>query len=342
MPKISVVTSVYNCERFVGETIQSVINQTFTDWEYILIDDCSKDRSADIIQSFADKDSRIRLIRNEHNQGQCRNLNHGIQLAKGEYIARLDHDDLCYPERFQKQLDYMEAHKETVLCGCRMDMWQDGIVKPGENYPIFTPEEIRFSLMFGVFVIAHSSFFIRKSAMTENDIWYRKYLYAEDYDMQIRFLKVGNVASLPETLITYRVFPENCTHTYSDELKNSETIEIRKNYIQSLPLKGKEFLLKGLLHELKTRAELEGFTDAFSEYASYCGIEKWRGSCDSKKCLRLLFMYAYRFQPKSLALFVSYLKSPFRNLMWLLSLDGMSFTKRCILRRNKPVKLLEE
>ncbi|MBQ3799225.1 MAG: glycosyltransferase family 2 protein, partial [Treponema sp.] len=132
MPKISVVTSVYNCERFVGETIQSVINQTFTDWEYILIDDCSKDRSAEIIQSFADKDPRIRLIRNEQNQGQCRNLNHGIQLAKGEYIARLDHDDLCYPERFQKQLDYMEAHKETVLCGCRMDMWQDGIVKPGE------------------------------------------------------------------------------------------------------------------------------------------------------------------------------------------------------------------
>ena len=84
MPKISVVTSVYNCERFVGETIQSVINQTFTDWEYILIDDCSKDKSADIIQSFADKDPRIRLIRNVQNQGQCRNLNHGIQLAKEE------------------------------------------------------------------------------------------------------------------------------------------------------------------------------------------------------------------------------------------------------------------
>lgn len=337
MPKISVVTSVYNCERFIAETIQSVINQTCTDWEYILIDDCSKDRSAEIIQSFADKDPRIRLIRNEQNQGQCRNLNHGIQLAKGEYIARLDHDDLCYPGRFQKQLDYMEAHKETVLCGCRMDMWQDGVVSPSVSYPIHTPEEIRFSLMFGVFVIAHSSFFIRKSAMTDNDIWYRKYLYAEDYDMQVQLLRAGDVASLPETLVTYRVFPENCTHTYTDELKNSETTEIRRNYIESLPLAGKEFLLKGLLHELKTGADLEGFTEAFSEYAGYCGIQPSVTNRGDRKCLAFLFLFACSFQPKSPALLFTYLKSPYRSFPHLLSLNGMSFIKNCILRHNKSI-----
>ena len=113
MCKISVVTSVYNCEKYIKETIQSVIDQTYTDWEYIIIDDCSRDNSAKIIQSI--QDDRIRFIKNETNQGQCANLNKGIKLARGEYIARLDHDDICYPDRFVKQLKYMEQKRGTSI-----------------------------------------------------------------------------------------------------------------------------------------------------------------------------------------------------------------------------------
>lgn len=344
MPKISVVTSVYNCERFVGETIQSVIGQTFTDWEYIIIDDCSKDRSAKIIQSFADKDKRIKLHKNEINKGQCESLNWGIRQAEGKYIARLDHDDLCHPERFEKQLDFMERNADVVLCGCHMNEWKDGkvrnISRHYARYQIFTPEEIRFSLLFGSFVVPHSSFFLRKSVMIENNIRYRKYKYAEDFDMQIQLLKFGNIASIPEPLVTYRVFPENFTNTYPEKFKRSEVNEIQENYIESLELGGKEFLAKGLSHSLESKSDLEGFEKAFSEYAVSCGIKNPEVNEKTRGCLSALFFYALYNQNQafSLSLLSRFIRNPYGGIKPLISLQGGSFVKRCLLHSNKKFR----
>ena len=142
MCKVSVVMSVYNCEQYVGETIQSIIDQTFTDWEFIIINDCSRDRSAEVIRKF--DDPRIIFIDNKENKGQSANLNYGISIAKGEYIARTDHDDISYPTRFEKQVKYLDDHPDVVLLGTAMQNMSDKVVKDEAMAPADTPDEVAF------------------------------------------------------------------------------------------------------------------------------------------------------------------------------------------------------
>lgn len=115
MPEISVVLSVYNDAKYVGVAIESVLAQTFTDFELIIIDDASTDESLSIARDFADE--RIRIVENEENLGLTKSLNKGISLAQGKYIARMDSDDICLPTRFEKQVAYLDAHPDVGVCG---------------------------------------------------------------------------------------------------------------------------------------------------------------------------------------------------------------------------------
>jgi glycosyltransferase involved in cell wall biosynthesis len=115
MPRISVVMSVYNGEKYLRQAIESILQQTYTDFEFIIIDDGSTDSSREIIQSYDDK--RIRLVINEQNIGLTKSLNKGIRLAKGEFIARMDADDISLPQRFEKQVAYLDSHPEVGVLG---------------------------------------------------------------------------------------------------------------------------------------------------------------------------------------------------------------------------------
>ena len=114
-PKVTVLMPVYNCEAYVGEAIDSILGQSFTDFEFLIIDDASNDNTVSVIQSFTD--SRIRLIEKPRNTGYTNSLNYGLTIAKGEYIARMDGDDISLPERFAKQVTFMDAYPEVVACG---------------------------------------------------------------------------------------------------------------------------------------------------------------------------------------------------------------------------------
>src|SRR4030067_2908226 len=113
-PIISVIMPVHNGETFLREAIDSVLNQTFTDYEFIIIDDASKDTTADIIKSYTDP--RINYIKNDNNFGVTRSLNIGLKLARGKYIARMDHDDVSLPERLETQAAFLNQHPEIVAC----------------------------------------------------------------------------------------------------------------------------------------------------------------------------------------------------------------------------------
>lgn len=117
MPKLSVLTPVYNAERFLIKAIDSILEQTFTDFEFLIIDDCSNDNSTHIIQSYTD--CRIRYYRNEKNLGISASLNKGIELAKSEWIARMDADDISFPNRFLSQLNFIEKIR---MAGCILAM----------------------------------------------------------------------------------------------------------------------------------------------------------------------------------------------------------------------------
>lgn len=332
MCKVSVVTSVYNCEKYIAETIESVINQTFKDWEFIIINDCSKDRSAEIIKSFNDK--RIRFIDNESNQGQCKNLNMGISMARGEYIARLDHDDICYPDRFKKQMEYLDKHPEVVLCGSWMDFWENGKISKKVCPAIRGADELGFSLCFGNYCTPHSSFMIRKSAMIDNNIWYGDYLYAEDYDLLLKLVQVGEINYIPESLIIYRIFSEQSTQTYSNTLMRGEENEIRCSYLDKIDFVYKNILKKAVMRQLKTRKDYKQFSDGITAYMNYCGLYLSKKELKCNECLKIVFLDMCRRQKCNFSLLISYIMSPFRNNSWLFTWNGIAFIIKCIIHYN--------
>lgn len=310
MCKVSIVTSVYNCEKYIGETIESVINQTFKDWEFIIINDASKDKSAEIIRSF--KDDRIKFIDNETNQGQCANLNEGIRIAQGEYIARLDHDDICYPQRLEKQVEYMEKHREVVLLGTGCDILIDNKVSNSIIGQCINSNEMAFSHTFFDYYMPHSSFMIRKEILVANDIWYDKYLYAEDYSLLLRLLEVGMIDCLNECLIAYRVFPEQCTQVYSDELKKQEKDEIRCRHLRTLNVNSTCNLQKAVKGELRAFKEYRGFEKELIEVAEFYELRVSKDNHE-KKIFQMVYNDLIYLQKRSIINIVAYLMSSYRD-----------------------------
>ncbi len=271
MPRVSVIVSVYNCEEFIGETIQSIIDQTFTDWEFIIIDDNSCDKSASIIEEYAQIDARIRFVRNETNKGQCANLNYGIQIATGEYIAHTDHDDLSYPTRLEKQIEYMENNPQCLLCGCKYDIWSEGKVHYTDYWETCTPNYQRFRLpMHGN--IGHSTFFWRRQKLVDLGITYGEWKYAEDYDLLLHVLEAGEVGVVPEKLVTYRVFPNQVTQTIGSQIIRDEIQTIRLEYIKNAKGVDNEIWEKETRGELITQEDFKRWEAFLEKYANMCGI----------------------------------------------------------------------
>lgn len=327
MCKVSVVMSVYNCEQYVGETIQSIIDQTFTDWEFIIINDCSKDGSAEVIKQFDDE--RIILIDNKENRGQSANLNYGISIAKGEYIARTDHDDISYPTRFEKQVKYLDEHSDVVLLGTALHNMSDKVVKEESMVPADTPEEVAFTETY-VDIFPHSSFMIRKNAMIENEIWYENYSYAEDYSLQLKMLTVGKIFYLHERLIAYRIFPGQWTQLCSDELKRREVEEIRRTYLKQIGFRYLDIYTKAYRGEIYSKKDFQIFRVAFEELAAFHHLDvKNEEYCRENSCLKYLFKSMMGAQVHNRNNLEVYTSSPYRDEEWLSTTGGEKYVREC-------------
>lgn len=202
MPKISVVMSVYNGEKYLQEAIESILTQTYSDFEFIIIDDCSTDDSVKIIESYDDR--RIRLIRNKHNLRLPASLNKGIKMATGKYIARMDADDISMPDRFDKQVAYMETHSEVVAAGGSFQ----AIDENGNNLYIHhsaVGEKLaKYCLMPSP--MAHPTVMMRRDVIVANNLFYdEQYSSAQDYDLWQRINKKFKIDNLPDILLRYRI-----------------------------------------------------------------------------------------------------------------------------------------
>lgn len=198
-PRITVLMPVYNCDLYINEAIDSILNQTFTDFEFIIIDDASTDKTVDVIKTYSDK--RIKLIVKPLNTGYTNSLNYGLQVAKGEYIARMDGDDISLPERFEKQVAYLEVNSDTVVCGTTFSIIGTDVVVtiPEMN------EAIKLTSLRGN-CIAHPSVMMRKSVFDKFAILYDFTKEpAEDYDLWVRILAIGKIYNLQDVLLRYRV-----------------------------------------------------------------------------------------------------------------------------------------
>lgn len=215
MPKISVIMPVYNGEKFLRQAIESILNQTFTDFEFLIFNDGSTDSSAEIIKSYSDK--RIRFFNSKENEGLVFQLNKGIDEAIGEYIARMDADDVALPERFSKQIKFLEKNPSIALCGT----WVDIIGEKGNIINVLETPILHDELVAIHFIankMIHPSM-IGKTFVFKEFKYKEEWFLVEDYYFQIEVAKKYKLANIPDVLLQYRHYGGNISTTRREKLE---------------------------------------------------------------------------------------------------------------------------
>lgn len=199
-PKISVVMPVYNTkEEYLREAIESILNQTYSNFEFIIINDGSTNNAEEVILSY--KDKRIKYIK-QTNKGVAAALNYGFDIAQGEYIARMDSDDISVAYRFEKQVSFLNKHKDTAIIGA----WHQNFPKKHLCKP---PKEVKILDLFRSNLVSHPTIMLRKSEFNKYQLRYDLSMTCEDYDLWIRTVKILKFCNLQEVLLFYRVNGQN-------------------------------------------------------------------------------------------------------------------------------------
>ncbi|MCK5149960.1 glycosyltransferase [Candidatus Pacearchaeota archaeon] len=201
LPKLSVVMPVYNIEEYLEESIMSILSQTFSDFELIIIFNGTTDNSFEIAKRYAQKDKRIKLIYLSRPNVQ-KAMNRGFEVATGRYIARMDGDDVCLPNRFKIQVNYLERNNEVFLIGSSAEIIDEKGKKMGLFRKYNSPNKIKKQLLKSNCII-HPSIMFRN---TQEFFYREKFKCSEDYDLYLRILSPKKkITNLPEILIKYRI-----------------------------------------------------------------------------------------------------------------------------------------
>lgn len=211
-PKVTVLMPVYNGEKYLREAIDSILSQTFTDFEFVIIDDCSTDGSVAVVNTYSDP--RIKLVQNESNLGVTLSLNKGLDLARGEYIVRMDCDDVSLPERLAKQVAFMDVHPEIAVCGTwAKEINEDGHVIGVKEPPVGKQLELHY---WNSTPIIHPSAIIRVAHL--NGLRYDgRIKYAQDFDLWLRIKARFKIYNLAEHLLLYRIHNNSIGLTMREE-----------------------------------------------------------------------------------------------------------------------------
>lgn len=250
MPKVSVLMPIYKTnEKYLKEAISSILNQSYTDFEFLILDDCPEDTREEIVKSF--KDKRIKYFKNERNLGITPSRNKLIDMAKGEYLAVFDHDDISLSDRFAKQVAYLDKHQDVGVVSCKVKTMIRGKVSknPSNNH------DIKLALM-RTCALSHPASMIRKSVLIKNNIRYEEeFSPSEDYALWCRLIPFTKFHNLSEVLFYYRDHAENISHKQNDKMHQASLAiwSFVKNDNLSLY---DEFLLKA---KHTTRIRLFGF-----------------------------------------------------------------------------------
>lgn len=246
-PLVTVFIAVYNGEKYIKDSLESIIKQTYENLEILIIDDGSTDNTCSIINKY--NDSRIKLIKNKSNKGLPYTRNKALELFKGKYLAILDADDISVPHRIERQVDFLENHKNIDVVTSNYTVFNNKIsknIKINRNI-----DRIKISLIFGC-SLCNSTAMIRKDSLEKYNIRYNPSCFvAQDYEMWCQFSKKGNIYNIQDTLLRYRIGHENITK----RTKNTKVIERQRviNNIQDDMLNYYGFVLgkeEKIFHDL--------------------------------------------------------------------------------------------
>lgn len=259
-PLVTVVLPCYNAALYVEEAVRSIMCQTYSNLEILLMDDCSTDSTSSILLSLAQEDKRITIIRNEQNLKLVKTLNKGIDVAKGKFIARMDADDVSLPERIEKQVEFMLLHPEVDLCGTNYSIidGKGNKIEASVTMPL-TSKEITTALLFTC-PIGHPTVLFKKDTIQNLGKYDEKMINIEDYELWLRVAANGLIVNLPEPLLKYRWHGDNISIVGRDVKRSSVNLAITKNINFGFAEKFRELHLKMILAEWNyTEEELKSF-----------------------------------------------------------------------------------
>lgn len=224
-PQVTVLMSVYNSEKYVRESVSSILAQTFTDFEFVIINDGPTDSSMDIIKSF--NDERVKIVENEENIGLTKSLNKGLDIAKGKYVARIDADDIAEPNRLELQVAELESDSNVGL----VSSWRKMISEAGEiintDKVDYTPEDIFYTLHFRNCII-HSAATFRAELVKGLGGYSEKWRHGQDFDLWVRLSKLARIVQIPEYLIQVRKASTSISATKYDDQQNTIRLVVKE------------------------------------------------------------------------------------------------------------------
>lgn len=234
-PLISVIMSTYNDELYIEESLRSILNQTLADFELIIYDDCSTDHTVEKIRAF--HDPRIQLICNEENCGLTKNLNKGLRIARGKYIARMDGDDISEQTRFERQVAFLEEHPSVYLISCHAQNFGESDLV---NRIRGNSEVLRCRMLIRP-VYAHPGFMMRRELIEEGFFYDETFRTAQDYEFAVRAAGTHEIGMVPEILLHYRVHKKQISNTVNDnQVTNADRVRQKQLGQLKITLSGEE------------------------------------------------------------------------------------------------------
>jgi glycosyltransferase involved in cell wall biosynthesis len=237
--KVTVLMSMYNAEKYVAEAIESILTQTHTNFDFLVIDDGSTDKSKTIALKYARKDKRIILVENESNLGLIESLNKGIQLCKTELIARMDADDWSLPERLEKQIKYLLSHPKVGVLGTNYITYVEKTGKKVKGH-VQTNRNIINLIAYYAAPLMHASIMYKRSILIKVGGYNKKYTHTEDYELLLRLLPKYQLANISDRLYMRRWNDTSVSVVYADIQRRNHFRVRKKNYLKGIYLsKGK-------------------------------------------------------------------------------------------------------
>lgn len=303
---VTVLMCVYDAERFLVPAVDSVLSQTFEDFEFLIIDDGSKSRSVEKLKRFAALDSRIRLISRE-NRGFVFSLNQGLEEARGKWIMRLDHDDIAMPERLEKQMAYLEHHPECVVLGGAFDYIDEKGRLLTTIYPPQDNDTIQRMLLAGHNALCDTTLIFRRDLARQVGGFRKEMLLAEDLDLWLRMSEHGQVANLPDVLSQYRLHTNSLSGAHHERQRG---------------------VMRKACEEAWARRGISGHFEA---------EEPWRPSSDRSSRLRFNLMYGWwAFNSGERRTAAAYGCRAIKMKPWCP--DGYRLLACALLKRGKPAR----
>ncbi len=349
MPSVTVLMAVYNGALYLEEAIDSILSQTFQDFEFLIVNDGSTDHSRDIICAY--DDPRIRLIENEHNLGLTPSLNKGWRLAQGEFIARQDADDISAPERLAKQIARFRAQPDLALVGTAyQEINAQGTFISNGLLPC-NSTEIRWDLFFYC-PFVHSAMMFRKRMIAEKIGFYNEaFSYAQDYELWWRISRCLQVANISDNLIQLRMNPSSMTATYGGIIDDEVTRIKLANIAHFIAAEqvhawqdGTRFremtaLWLGSFGELKNThisAVNDMISQIFSLHSAFCQYYR----LDKTECQKH-YVHTLRWLAQQIHLLAAYVAQQDKSVAWQLLIKSWQMNRR-VIPSKRQVKLAFE